>query len=518
MRRSLRRVVIVGAGPGGLASAMLCRNAGLEVTIVERLDRVGGRCGTLDIDGFTFDTGPTFFLHPEILEQIFATCGYDLWSELEFAHLDPMYRIVFGAGGHLDCTADAEEMKRQIAALSPADADQFEPFFAYNKTKFEHLKPALERPWHGWGDLLKPSTMKLLPHLKPHQSVMADVGSFFRDPRVRLAFTFQSLYLGMSPYNCPSLFSILAFLEYESGVWHPKGGCGAVSQTMARVARQMGVNIRLNEPVEEILFEGRRAVGVRTTAETLSCDALVVNADFAQAMTQLVPNHLRRRWTDAKLERKKFSCSTFMLYLGLDGVYDDLPHHTIYISADYDQNIADIVRRKVLSDDPSCYIQNASVTDPTLAPKGKSTLYVLLPVPHQNENVDWSTATPHYRRVALEQLKRLGLHDIESRIEAEHILTPDGWIQDFNIYKGATFNLSHGFSQLLHLRPQNRFEDLDGVYIAGGGTHPGSGLPVIYEGARISTRLMLQDFGLPHDWLLPGQADTQIEAMARVAE
>jgi len=518
MGQSLRRVIVVGAGPGGLASAMLCRNAGLDVTVVERMDRVGGRCATLDIDGFKFDTGPTFFLHPQILDEIFASCGYDLWSELQLTQLDPMYRIVFGGGGALDCTANVEQMKQQIAALSPADAEQFEPFIAYNKNKFEHLRPALERPWHGWADLLKPSTLKLLPHLKPHQSVTADVGSFFNDPRVRLAFTFQSLYLGMSPYNCPSLFSILAFLEYESGVWHPKGGCGAVSETMARIARQMGVDIRLNEPVEEILFDGRRAVGVRTKAETLPADALVVNADFAQAMTQLVPNRLRRRWTDAKLARKKFSCSTFMLYLGLNGVYEDLPHHSIYISADYDRNIADIVRRKVLSVDPSCYVQNASVTDPTLAPPGKSTLYVLLPVPHQTENVDWSEAAPRYRQVALDQLKRLGLHDIEDRIEVERVVTPDGWIRDFNIYKGATFNLSHGFGQLLHLRPQNRFEELDGVYIAGGGTHPGSGLPVIYEGARISTRLMFQDFGLPHDWLMPGQASGPMSPMARVAE
>ncbi len=518
MTQPLQRVIIIGAGPGGLAAAMLCRNAGLEVTIVERMGRVGGRCSTHMVDGFRFDTGPTFFLHPEILEQIFALCGYDLRAELPLTQLDPMYRIVFGGGGKLDCTADPTEMKAQISALNAADATRFEAFIAHNKNKFAHLKPALERSWHGWSDLLKPSTLQLLPHLKPHQSLMSDVGAFFDDPRVRLAFSFQSLYLGMSPYNCPSLFSILAFLEYESGVWHPEGGCGAVSETMARVARRMGVDIRLNEPVEEILFEGRRAVGVRTRRDTLACDALVVNADFAQAMKQLVPNRLRRRWSDAKLARKKFSCSTFMLYLGLDRVYEDLPHHTIYISADYDQNIQDIVRRKVLSADPSYYLQNASVTDPTLAPAGKSTLYVLLPVPHQTKNVDWSRTAARYRQVALDQLKRLGLEDIEQHIEAERVLTPDGWIDDFNIYKGATFNLSHGFSQLLHLRPQNRFEELDGVYIAGGGTHPGSGLPVIYEGARISTRLMLKDHGLPYDWLMPGGTGAPLHPLAHVAE
>ncbi|MDJ0894602.1 MAG: phytoene desaturase family protein [Alphaproteobacteria bacterium] len=518
MTEYLRRVVVVGAGPGGLASAMLCRNAGLDVTVVERMDRVGGRCGTLEVDGFRFDTGPTFFLHPDILEEIFAVCGYDLWSELSFARLDPMYRIVYGSGGKLDCTADVARMEQEIAGLSLADAKRFESFIAYNRDKFTRFKPALEQPWQGWTDLLKPSSLQLLPHLKPHKSLMGDVGSFFEDPRVQLAFTFQAKYLGMSPYNCPSLFSILAFLEYESGVWHPQGGCGAVSQTMARVAEQMGVEFRLGEAVEEILFDGRRAVGVRTNAETLPADALVVNADFAQAMTKLVPNRLRRRWTDAKLARKKFSCSTFMLYLGLDGLYEQFPHHTIYISGDYDRNIADIDQRKVLSADPSLYVQNASVTDETLAPAGKSTLYVLLPVPHQTENIDWSEEMPRYRQVALDQLKRLGLEDIEHRIEVERCLTPDGWAQDFNVFKGATFNLSHGFDQLLHLRPQNKFEDLDSVYIVGGGTHPGSGLPVIYEGARISTRLLLQDFGLEHQWLVPGQAGSSPPRLMRAAE
>ena len=287
---------------------------------------------------------------------------------------------------------------------------------------------------------------------------------------------------------------------------------------MARVAEQMGVEFRLGEAVQEILFDGRRAVGVRTDSETLPADALVVNADFAQAMTKLVPDRLRRRWTDAKLARKKFSCSTFMLYLGLDGLYEQLPHHTIYISGDYDRNIADIDQRKILSADPSLYVQNASVTDATLAPAGKSTLYVLLPVPHQTENIDWSEEMPRYRQVALDQLKRLGLEDIEQRIEVERCLTPNGWAQDFNVFKGATFNLSHGFDQLLHLRPQNRFEDLDSVYIVGGGTHPGSGLPVIYEGARISTRLMLQDFGLEHQWLVPGQAGSSPPRLLRAAE
>ena len=308
--------------------------------------------------------------------------------------------------------------------------------------------------------------------------------------------TFQSKYLGMSPFQCPSLFSILSFLEYEYGVFHPIGGCAAVTRSMARVAEELGVEISLDDEVEEIVCRGRRAVGVRSRTGYHKADALVINADFARAMTTLVPDRLRRRWTDRTIGRKRFSCSTFMLYLGIEGRYDHLAHHTIHLAKDYVRNLEDIETRHVLSDDPSFYIQNASVTDPTLAPPGFSTLYVLLPVTHQHPNVDWAREAGKFRGLALRQLAKVGLHDVESRIRFERMITPDDWDRGHQIHLGSTFNLAHSLSQMLHLRPHNRFEDLDSVYLVGGGTHPGSGLPVIFESARITSRLIGQDLGI----------------------
>jgi phytoene desaturase len=331
--------------------------------------------------------------------------------------------------------------------------------------------------------------------LRPHQSVDDYLKRFFKDERVRLAFCFQSKYLGMSPFRCPSLFSILSFLEYEHGVWHPIGGCAAVTKAMARVAERLGVEIRLNEPVEEMLFAGRRAVGVRTSTGTHHADAVVVNADFARAMERLVPNHLRRRWTNEKLARKKYSCSTFMMYLGVEGEFN-LPHHTIHIAEDYAKNLDDIENKHVLSDDSSFYVQNACVTDPTLAPKGQSALYVLAPVTHQHPNVDWHRERERFRRHLFQQMGKIGYRNIESKVRYERIITPAEWDTRYEIYRGATFNLAHTLDQMLHLRPHNRFEDLDGVYLVGGGTHPGSGLPVIFESARISSRLLVEDLGL----------------------
>ncbi len=222
---------------------------------------------------------------------------------------------------------------------------------------------------------------------------------------------------------------------------------------------------------------------------------LVLNADFARAMSRMVPDRLRRRWTDRKIARKKFSCSTFMMYLGVEG-RDDLPHHNIHISADYARNLDEIENRHVLSEDPSFYVQNACVTDPALAPPGMSTLYVLAPVTHQHPNVDWARERGRFRTLMLRQIAKAGFADVERRIRFERIVTPADWDARHEIHRGATFNLAHSLDQMLHLRPRNRFEDLEGLYLVGGGTHPGSGLPVIFESARISTRLLLSDLGV----------------------
>ena len=490
-----KEVIIIGAGPGGLASAILLAASGVKVKVIERLPTVGGRTSSIESDGFKFDLGPTFFLYPRVLEEIFAAAGTSLRAEVEMVRLDPQYRIIFGGGGQIDATADIARMEQQIASISPSDAPGFRRFLDENRTKLARMEPCLETPFDGWQDLINMRLLKMLPMLRPHQSLDTYLGRFFRDPRIRLAFSFQSKYLGMSPFRCPSLFSILSFLEYEYGVFHPIGGCAAVTVAMARVAERLGVEIRTDSPVEEVLFEGRRATGIRTASGVEKASAIVMNADFARAMKRLVPDRLRRRWTDRKIAGKKFSCSTFMMYLGVDGEFD-LPHHSIHISDDYVRNLDEIENKHVLSEDPSFYVQNACVTDPTLAPRGKSALYILAPVTHQHKNVDWAREREGFRAKMLRQIAKAGFTDVEKRIRFERIVTPDDWDSKYEIHQGATFNLAHSLDQMLHLRPHNRFEDVDGMYLVGGGTHPGSGLPVIFESARISSRLLLADLGI----------------------
>ena len=495
-RTSRPQVVVTGAGPGGLAAAMLLAHAGADVVVLERKDRVGGRSAVLYGGDFKFDLGPTFFLYPQVLAEIFAACGHRLEDEVELLRLDPMYHLLFEAGGEVRASADLARLASDIARLSPEDAAAVPRFIDDNRTKFDAFRPILQRSFASWRDLVGPDLLRALPALRPWRSVDGDLARYFSDQRVRLAFSFQSKYLGMSPFKCPSLFTILSFMEYEHGVFHPRGGCGAVMEAMARIARRAGVQIRLDEPITEILFDGRRAVGVRTDRGHYRSDGLVINADFAKTMTTLVPDRLRRRWSDRKLERKRYSCSTFMMYLGIEGRFDHLAHHTIFLAEDYRRNIRAIERGDAPPDAPSLYVQNACVTDPEQAPPGHSTLYVLVPVGNLAGGTDWQRESARYRKLVLRRLAQMGIDHLEQRIRFEKIITPADWEHDMQIYRGATFNLAHNMGQMLHNRPRNRFEDLEQVYLVGGGTHPGSGLPVIFESARITSRLLAQDLGL----------------------
>jgi phytoene desaturase len=381
--RMTRRIAVVGAGPGGLAAALLLSAAGAEVTVFERHGTVGGRSATIaahtEAGAFRFDMGPTFFLYPRVLQEIFAQCGQDLADHVELTRLDPHYDLVFGGGATLRATGDMPRMQREIARLAPQDAAALPRFMADNRRKLALFRPVLKSPMESLRSLAAPDMLRALKMLRPLRSVDTDLASYFADERIRLAFSFQSKYLGMSPFRCPSLFTILAFMEYEHGVFHPRGGTGAVMQAMARLAEAQGARIRLNTPVTSLVMQGSRAAGLRTATGEERFDAVVLNADFADAMTKLVPDAARRRWTNKRIARKKFSCSTFMLYLGLEGTQDDLAHHTIYLTEDYRRNVADIEAGRAPAE-PSFYVQNACVTDPGLAPAGHSTLYVLVPV------------------------------------------------------------------------------------------------------------------------------------------
>lgn len=507
------KVAIIGAGPGGLASALLLAKSGVDVTVFERSSAVGGRNKVFDRDGFKFDLGPTFFHYPEVIEDIFKAIGLDAHDELNLHKLDLNYRLIFGQGGQLDCTSDLDEMTERIRALSgDNNANAFRRYVADNRVKLHKSKACLQEPWYGPTDLLSKRAMRVAGVLRPQRSVAGDLMKLFDDDRLMLAMSFQTKYLGMSPFNCPSLFTMLAFLEYEYGIFHPIGGLGSVSERMASIAKDLGVTFRMNEAVESVIMDGKTIKGVRTGKGEFFADKVVMNADFAQGMTQLFPDSVRKKWTNKKLDGKKYSCSTFMLYLGIDKTYEDLPHHQIYASANYQKNLEDIEKNHKLTwDDPSVYVQNACVVDPSLAPEGCSTVYALVPVSHIHENIDWSKEKDAYRDRVLEQIEeKLGFEGLRDHIVTEMVITPEDWGD--HCYRGAVFNLAHGLDQMLWRRPKNQFDEINNLYLVGGGTHPGSGLPVIYESARISSKLLLDSLGIIPDW---NGVDTWFESRKR---
>ena len=507
------KVAIIGAGPGGLASALLLAKSGVDVTVFERSSAVGGRNKVFDRDGFKFDLGPTFFHYPEVIEDIFKAIGLDAHDELNLHKLDLNYRLIFGQGGQLDCTSDLDEMTERIRALSgDNNANAFRRYVADNRVKLHKSKACLQEPWYGPTDLLSKRAMRVAGVLRPQRSVAGDLMKLFDDDRLMLAMSFQTKYLGMSPFNCPSLFTMLAFLEYEYGIFHPIGGLGSVSERMASIAKDLGVTFRMNEAVESVIMDGKTIKGVRTGKGEFFADKVVMNADFAQGMTQLFPDSVRKKWTNKKLDGKKYSCSTFMLYLGIDKTYEDLPHHQIYASANYQKNLEDIEKNhKQTWDDPSVYVQNACVVDPSLAPEGCSTVYALVPVSHIHENIDWSKEKDAYRDRVLEQIEeKLGFEGLRDHIVTEMVITPEDWGD--HCYRGAVFNLAHGLDQMLWRRPKNQFDEINNLYLVGGGTHPGSGLPVIYESARISSKLLLDSLGIIPDW---NGVDTWFESRKR---
>ncbi|MCW1886006.1 phytoene desaturase family protein [Luteolibacter flavescens] len=491
------RVVIVGAGPGGLTAGMILARRGFDVTICEKQERVGGRNAELAFDGYSFDTGPTFLHQKFTLDEAFEEAGRRSDDYLDFRLLDPMTRLSWGETS-METTPDPQRMAENIERAFPGNADGFRRFMQDHAKKMRTIYPCLQRPYHELRAYLNTTLLKALPYVATTNSVVDVLDRYFTDDRLKLAFTFQAKYLGMSPWRCPALFSILSYTEYKFGIYHVQGGLCRISDAMARVFGEHGGKLRLGCPVKGLRFSGKRVTGVELAdGELLECDEAILNADYAHAVTTLMG---KRAEAPAKLERKKFSCSTFMLYLGLDKVYDDQAHHHIIFADDYHRNVEQIQGEQEISRDMSIYVRNSCVCDPLVAPKGKSGIYILVPTINTRHGLDWEKLAPEYREQVLERVEqRTQLKDLRQHIVAERMLTPASWRDGLDVFMGATFNLAHTLDQMLYLRPHNRMRGYENLYLVGGGTHPGSGLPTIYESGRISSNMICDKRGVAYE-------------------
>ena len=485
-----KKIIVIGAGPGGLTAAMLLASKGHSVTVYEKQSFVGGRTSGFERDGYRFDRGPTFLNMPHILEEMFEEAGRNAHDYLDLIEIDPMYELKFDDVSFYP-TRDRDEMVRRIEETFPGDGEGYRRFMKEEKEKFEALMPILQNKHDSLLDYGRWRFVKALPKLTVTDSVYKRLAHYFDDERLRLSFTFQAKYLGMSPWECPGAFTILSYMEHAYGIFHPIGGLNQIPEAMAKVIIEEGGHIHTGRGVKLLLLDGKTVKGVELEDGTIDhADEVIINADFAYAVNHLIPSGSVKKYTPEKMEKKKYSCSAFMLYLGVDKKYE-LPHHSIVFSSDYKKNVEELTHQKILSDDPSIYIQNASVTDETLAPKGKSSIYILAPVPNNFSLIDWEKNKGDFRRLVLDQLeRRTGFKDLEEHIEVEEMYTPTDWEMDMNVYKGATFNLAHNLPQMMYFRPPNQFKELNHCWLVGGGTHPGSGLPTIMESARITSRML----------------------------
>jgi phytoene desaturase len=387
-------------------------------------------------------------------------------------------------------------MEEEIFRVFPKEVVNYGRYIDKEGKKYNKIIPCLSSPYNSFLDYFRPQFLKAIPHLDAHMSLYDVLSKYYDAEELKLAFTFQAKYIGMSPWEAPGTFSIISYIEHKLGVFHVEGGLNKLSRAMVEVVVEQGGRIYLGQGVKKLLVKGDKVEGIELeNGEKRYYDMVVINADFASAMKKLVPEENKKKYSDKNLEAKKYSCSTFMLYLGIDKIYEDISHHSIIFANKYRENVEDIVKNNKLSDDFSFYVQNASPIDKSLAPEGHSTIYVLVPVPNNKACIDWDKIKAEYRDKVLDAMeKRGGYTNIREHIVEEKIITPKDWEEEYDVFKGAVFNLGHQVSQMLTFRPHNKLEILDNCYLAGGGTHPGSGLPTIYESGRISSELIIKKY------------------------
>ena len=482
--------VVIGAGFGGLAAAVRLLVRGYRVTVVDRLDQPGGRARVFKEKGYTFDGGPTLITAPFLFDELWAIAGEKREDHVEVVPVSPFYRIRFDDGETFEYTGDADEMRAQIARFNPDDVAGYERFLKKSEQIFETGFLELGHvPFGKFGDMAK--IIPSMVALESHRTVYGLVSKYIKDKRLRQVFSFHPLLVGGNPFSTTSIYALIAYLERHWGVWYAMGGTGAMVRGIADLIGRLGGEIRLGETVDGIVAEARpgrksRATGVRLeSGETIPADIVVSNADAAWTYRHLIAPEHRGKWTDRKVEGSKFSMSLFVWYFGTDRQYPDVAHHTILLGPRYKKLLDDIFHHKLLADDFSLYLHRPTATDPSMAPDGHDAFYVLAPVPHLDSGTDWERTREAYRKAIETHLEATVLPGLGEHLTASVTLDPQGFYDDYLALKGNAFSLEPTLLQSAYMRPHNKSEDVDGLFLVGAGTHPGAGMPGVLSSARV---------------------------------
>ena len=488
--------IVIGAGIGGIATAARLAKNGYEVTVLEKEATPGGRANQIVRDGHRFDIGPTLFLMPEVWEETFASLGEKMSDHLDLRRIDPTYKVHFDDGLQLELTSDIGKMQEQ---LEKVEKTAFTGFLNYIAEGSKHYKVSVEkfvgRNFYSIFEYLSLRNLPLIFSLKALQKHFTNVGKYFKDERLKAAFTFQNMYLGLSPYDAPATYSLLQYTELAEGVWYPMGGMYAGIQALVKVAEKLGVNFIYNSPVKQIETNGKKILGVvLEDGTTMTADTFVGNADLPYIYKELLPDVKEAK----KLENKLYTCSTIMFYWGVDKEYSQIAHHNVFLGGDYKASFERIFEDHTLPEVPSFYVHAPKRTDQAAAPEGQDTLYVLMPVGHLDarSEQDWDALVNRARETVFNRLsKEMGVDDLKEHIKFEIVYQPKVWKERFNLEKGSAFGLSHNFMQVGYLRPQNRHKKYKNLYFAGASTHPGTGLPIVLLSARLTTERILKEKG-----------------------
>ena len=488
------RAIVIGAGLGGLAAAMRLGAKGYAVTVLDKLDRVGGRGSSVTQAGHRFDLGPTIVTVPQVYEKLWAACGRDFHADVDLRPLTPFYEIRWPDGSTFRVTGDTEEMAAEVARLSPRDVKGYRAFLRDSHARYKlGFEGMVARPMHrAW------ETIRVLPQfakLRADRSILGLARSRVRDERLRMALSFHPLFIGGDPSNVTSIYALVSYLEKEFGVHYAMGGVQAIADAMARVVRDQGGTIRLGQQVARIEVANGAAQGVTLAGgQRLAAPLVISNADAGHTYGTLLKDAPRKRWTDARLKSRRWSMGLFVWYFGTQGTrqkWADVGHHTILSGPRYEGLLRDIFIKGHLADDMSLYVHRPSVTDPSVAPAGGDTFYALSPVPHLGHAtpVDWQAEKLRYRDKMAMVLDTL-IPGFRDHITTDLIYTPEDFRDRYLSPHGSGFSIEPRILQSAWFRPHNVSEEARGLYLVGAGTHPGAGVPGVVSSAEVLGKLV----------------------------
>ncbi len=481
--------VVIGSGFGGLAAAVRLGSRGWRVTVLERLDRLGGRASVLEADGFTFDRGPTIVTAPFLFGELWQIAGYRMSDDVAMKPLEPFYRIRFDDGTSIDCGADVGAMRAQVAAIRADDLAGYDRFMTLAreicKVGFEELGT---QPFGRLGDMLRIAPDLL--RLGGWRSVHAMVAAHVRDPRLRVMLSFHPLLIGGNPFRAPAIYCLIPDLERRWGVHYPIGGVGALVDGLVGLVRRQGGTVRTGASVGRIVVDGGRARAVvLDDGERIDADIVVSNADATRTYADLLGQPGARSVT-APFVRPRHSMGVFVWYFGVRGRYDAVGHHTILLGPRYRELLGDIFDRKRLAADFSLYVHRPSASDPGVAPPGHDAFYALCPVPNLEADIDWKIEAERRRAAIQKRLEETLLPGLGDRIVTSHVTTPLDFRDDYLSEQGAGFGIEPVLTQSAWFRPHNRSGSVENLYLVGAGTHPGAGLPGVLSSARILDKVV----------------------------